>query len=417
MEIEEYLDLMFERYKTWLIKGVFTREYAAFEYMKRNPYFLNLATCYHYLAIEKHISKSMEQNYSMEDITHLFKQVFLYSGYDLEVQSRIKNNMLFQYLEFDDEVAESCSNTKQRWYSNIYEEYADEFSEESSNELSIKRIDRIKKKYPIDLDLYVNLKFKKRWLEHLIPAMYIKINPLDSNTDILSKLKALLGDGDKHTWDGNLDETFINKEDDNKRFQFSALATPEIILDERDVRNFTFENGKHFDLASAKSLIMYDLIKIFKINDAVKLKKLLEENFGEENFHAFDPYFEHRRASKNFEVKFKTDYISKKNKEVQDRISGGYLELIYPRESIDIHRELLQETIENKDLQYYKKILLNDKGFMLGKIKSTNTAGIFSAVVGLDTITTDEYTTWIESTYIRLDNEKIQENIFRTILL
>ena len=416
MENEKYLDLMLARYKTWLEKGVFTREYAAYEYMKRNPYFLNLATYYNYLSSEKQSLKVSNQNYSMDDITHILKQVFLYSGYDLAVQSRVKNDILSQYLEFDDEVAESYLNPKRRWYSDIYEEYFDELIEDNSNELSTKRIDIIKKKYPIDLDLYTNLKFKKRWLEHLIPSMYIKINPLEANEDILHKLKALLGAGDKYTWDGTLDENFINKEDDNKRFKYSALATPEIILDERDLRGFTFDNGKHFDLASAKSLIIYDLIELFKIDDAVKLKNLLEENFGEDNFHAFDPYFDYRTEMKNHEVKFKTDYILKNKREVQYRISGGYLDLIYPRESIDIHRELVEETFTNKDLHKYKKTLLEDKCILLGAIESAN-ANIFSGVVGLDTITTEEYTTWIESTYSKLNNEKVQKKIFTIILL
>jgi len=405
---------MFEKYKKWLVKGVFSREDAAFELMKRNPYFINLATLYR-LYDGKYSDKLSSVEYFKDDIIHTLNQIFIYSGSDI-VREKTMNQQLFDWIEFDDSCAKEHYSENKMWYSSIYNKYAKEESPEEQrvNSLTSNR-DKIKKMYPVDLDEFSDVVGKKRWLSHLLPATYFKINPLDSNEVIIKKLKSYLANADSLSWNGDLNAKF-DKDSESKFGTYSSMSMPELILKEGDTRRFTFDNGKYYDLATARSLIMYDLIEVFKITNVDELSALLESKLGSVEFENFMPYFDYRPASKNREIKLKTDYISKKKEEIINLISGEYLKLIYSDESISIHKELVRQNFSSVDESEIDNANILDMSILRENFKSIEPS-IFFNLASLDDISIDEYRVWISNMHEQPSNPTTASNIHKTLLI
>jgi len=415
MKQDECIDLMFEKYKQWLDKGVFTREYAAFELMKRNPYFMNLVTLYR-LYDGKNRDKLSSVKYYKDDIIHTLNQVFLYTGWDIATGKETMNQQLSNWIDFDDSCAEEHYSGNKIWYSHIYNKYAEDESpeEQINNALEINR-DKIKKMYPVDLDEFSDKSGKKRWLSHLLPATYLKINPLDSNEVIINKLKSYLAKAGSLVWNGDLNAKF-DKNLEVKFGTYSAMSMPEIILKEEDSRIFTFDNGKYYDLPTARSLIMYDLVEVFGITSVEKLSTLLESKLGSVEFEHFMPYFDYRPASKNREIKLKTDYISKKKQEIINLISGGYLKLIYSDESIYIHKRLVRKNFSSADMSEIDNANVLDMSILREDFKSIEPSILFN-LASLDEISIDEYRVWISKLHTQLNTYTISSNVYKVLLI
>ena len=95
MEIEEYLDLMFDRYKLWLDKKKpLTKEEAAFEYLKRNPYFIETVLFHEnhlrFYSNYKDDDKQLLEVMKIRDHMYtLLSKVFLYTGSDISNKYRV----------------------------------------------------------------------------------------------------------------------------------------------------------------------------------------------------------------------------------------------------------------------------------------------------------------------------------------
>ena len=342
MKKEQFLKKMLYRYKKWL-KDPISKEEAAFEYLKRNPYFI--LTVLHY---KKHFQDY--PNYKTDD-KHLYNvmlikdhmyrilsKVFLYTGsdiankYSLYVKDNTNDSNLANYLSFD------SSATKDEEYHYSYSSIYDPYPIERDAGKLYEESNRVKKEYSVNSAKLLGDIEDERWLSHLLPSLYLKINPFYSSNRLKSDLSKVISVISKN-------EVIESDEKVEGWMKYAQYAIPEILINE-DRKDFkSFDSPSFTTLSSAISLMVYDLQKIFKLN-AQELETLLKEEFTESEYNQYklDKYFTSSGASDGYSgTVFEKEFNTTRRKEVVKRINGGYLNYIYPPESIQAHFDLVQK--------------------------------------------------------------------------
>ncbi len=303
---------MFDRYKNWLDHDSFTKEVAAFEYMKRNPYFISVASLYR-LNLYSPMGSSF--NPIAMDMKQLLQQIFLYTGFDIDkdIRKEYNNSSKLNYTEkkkyrnygnMHDSRIKYCSTGENYYYADIYKpiRLLDGSSPlDDCVEISKSSLDA-KKENPIDLNYFHENGRALRWLDHLLPSMYIKLNPYMRQDDLKSALVNLIKQ--------------INNDivvpDTN--YKYASYATPDAILDDDgltiDLKSPTFQ-----PLKSLVALIMYDLIHIHKIKQADRLQAYLMTHLysgiSSKVKNEFEKYFIIRGKRHDYEgIKFNSEHKS-----------------------------------------------------------------------------------------------------------
>ena len=431
MEIEEYLELMFDRYKLWLDKKKpLTKEEAAFEYLKRNPYFIETV-----LFHENHLRSY--PNYKNDDkqlfevmkirdhMYTLLSKIFLYTGSDISDKYRVyeednTNDInLANFLSFD------RLNLKDEEYSydysRIYLPYPSMQSEHKYHGAS----NSVKKEYPVDSGQLLRDIEQKRWLSHLLPSLYLKINPFYSSDRLksdLSKVLNIISNRDA------VEDEEVNG--DWKRYY--QYAIPEILINENttEFKSFTAPGFGDESKIPIISLMIYDLQRIFKL-EAPELEKLLIERFTKYEFetkYKLHKYFAKSGVNDGYSsTVYAKEFNKTRTKEVVKRINGGYLDFIYPEESITEHFNLMQregikehkqkfENVPEEELSYVKENFWKE---LKDHHKSgEHIADIFSmGIVSVRDFTTVEYREWSKAAFASLDDTKTNKYIFSILLL
>ncbi len=378
---------MFERYRDWLENKSFDLEVAAFEYLKRNPYFLEVTLDFveSYL-IEKDIFQKERLLISFRE---KMKKSFLYTGVDVELILGIHENndelKLAKFINFD-MLCLQLSDTNQR----------EEFLESERNKLlrgeksTLIPASNFKKDNIFSLDEIVDDLSSQRWIEELQPSMYIKINPHQSNTRLKSNIdKAMKFIKNSSVVDVPLNDADIEYNDeqskggvDNKWNRYSRYATPDYMIENNGHFISDYKAKSLHSYTSAMSLIMYDLIYVFKIESAVEIEKLLIEKLGEDLFYgtphkkseenddktpkdSFVKYFEYTSLDKD--LSFNNKMIQDSMKEVTKRRNFDYLKYVYPYESIvsffesEAKEEITVMSLSTKEYETKINELLKDK--------------------------------------------------------
>ena len=191
MTLNKYQRDMLRKYRRWLNNTPFTKEVAAFEYMKRNPYFISIV----------YGCECDSQHYRQ-----LLQQVFLYTSFDILANGSLEYGTLKRtkeehFKEYDGMMAEYYYTGEHYYYSKIYTEDIDQYDsdvEEGFIKLSKSALNA-KKENPIDMSMYYKNGTNLRWLEHLLPSLYIKINPYIKQEDLKLALGTLIKQIDKGT--------------------------------------------------------------------------------------------------------------------------------------------------------------------------------------------------------------------------
>jgi hypothetical protein len=384
MEKEEYLELMFETYRDWLENKSFDLEVAAFEYLKRNPYFLEVTLDFvESYFLEKDIFQKERLLISFRE---KMKKSFLYTGVDVELILGIHENndelKLAKFINFD-MLCLQLSDTNQR----------EEFLESERNKLlrgeksTLIPASDFKKDNIFNLDEIVDDLSSQRWIEELQPSMYIKINPYQSNTRLKSNIdKAMKFIKNSSVVDVPLNDTDVeyNSKDgiDNKWNRYSRYATPDYMIENNGHFISDYKAKSFHSYTSAMSLIMYDLSYVFKKESAVEIEKLLADKLGDELFYgtttknskeddtktpkdSFDKYFQY--TSFDRDLSFNSKMIKDSMKEVTKRINFDYLKYIYPSEAImsffenEVKEEITVMSLSTEEYKIKINELLKDK--------------------------------------------------------
>ena len=387
MKMEEYSELMFDRYRDWLENKSFDLEVAAFEYLKRNPYFLEVTLDFVRLYfLEKDIFQKERLLASFEE---KMKKSFLYTGVDLKLILGIHQNddelKLAKFINFD-VLCLQLSDTNQR------EEFLQsEYKKLKRGEKStLIPASDFKKDNIFSLDEIVDDLSSQRWIEELQPSMYIKINPYQSNARLKLNIdKAMKLIKNSSVVDVPLNDADVKHNDehsknkiDNQWNRYSRYATPDYMIENNGHFISDYKAKNLHSYTSAMNLIMYDLMYMFKIESAIELEKLLIDKLGEDLFYgtphkkseenddktpkdSFVKYFEYTSLEKD--LSFDNKMIKESMKEVTKRINVDYLKYVYPNESIISFFE--SEASEDitvmslSSIEYEKKLneLLKDK--------------------------------------------------------
>jgi len=422
MELNFYMDKLFFKYNNWLENGTFTREDAAFEFMKRNPYFIKLSL--YYLECKKNPRQSY---YSSEEILHIMKQVFFYTGSDLRKKVEddsfvnLQKQQLFEYMDYDDANAESHFIGSTYWYSDIY--HADLIDYQENNIDKYHSSSENKKRFPIDLDVLLGNVNKERWLEHLQPSINIKFNPLKSVDELVDNFKVMLEQISEKNWENESEGIYSRDLEESKIFDFpySQYSSPEILLNEAAILQNKYKTDRFHSKPMLISLIMYDLFEIFKVTGIEEVSSVLKKYFGNEAIEKyFSVYFSDGGKYKNYALTLKTTYIRTKIKDIEHLINGGYLKYLYQKDTIDIHDKLIKNAYLNlyfnENMTDMKKSILDHEYLHLKSLdfyKFNN----FTGKINLKSFTENEYNSWRKNIFQLLNEKKAREKIFDIILL
>ena len=260
------------KHRDMMNNGTFTRHVAAYEYMKRNLYFVQLASSY---------LEPSNGIYTQAELLKIIQQVFLYSGVDLrekiadEYYMNPRKKLFSDFLEYDDLNAKVHYVGKRYWYSQLYELDDDEkygsydsplHTLDDSNEYSFSASDN-KKKFPINLDIFNNYKSEERLLKHLVPSVCVQFNPSIPNAIVIESLKNLLSHLSEMGWDTESKDTYPKNDDGIINLPYAQFTTPEILINQAGILDFKYAPASFKEKASHVALIMYDMVKLFKIKD------------------------------------------------------------------------------------------------------------------------------------------------------
>ncbi|MEA3521355.1 MAG: hypothetical protein U9R50_00105 [Campylobacterota bacterium] len=428
MENEQYLDLMFERYKLWLDKSKpLTKEEAAFEYLKRNPYFIETILFHeNHLRAYPNYKSDDKQMFEVMRIKHhmyaLLSKIFLYTGSDIANKYRVyeedkTNDMnLANFLSFDK------SNLEDEGYPYDYSGiYYPQPSMQSENK-SYKTSNSVKKQYPVDSGALLKDIEQERWLSHLLPSLFLNINPFYSSDRLKSDLAKLLSIISN-------DEAVETEEVDGDWKRYYQYAIPEILINEDATEFESFAAPKFTSDISTVSLMMYDLRYMFHFK-APELENLLLEKFSTHEYakYKIDKYFDSSGASDCYSsIVYAKEFNKTRTREVRKRINGGYLDFIYPKESIIAHFRLVQKEGLKEFEKHFEDVpeeepsITKDKFWEALKThhkSREHIADIYAmGIVNVRDFTADEYREWSADIHNLLKETKTSKNIFSILLL
>ena len=411
---------MFRQYRRWLNNDTFTKEVAAFEYMKRNPYFITVASLYKLNLEYKNMGEILH-------VKQLLQQIFLYTGFDIdntnknvEGYSLVERYKDTNFKNMDGLIAEYHYTGENYYYSGIYKanqsQYYSDINEEYIKES--KSALNAKKEYPIDLNFFHNDGRSLRWLEHLLPSMNIKINPYLKQDDLKSALTNLIKQIDN--------ETAIP----NTKWKLSEYAAPNALLDiDQDV-NVSLQAPTFQSLKSLVALIMYDLINIHKVENFNTLKEILEHKIykytSSKIKKEFERYFSDGGIAKDCQKNIRFNYKHKKNNldNVIARINGQYLDYIYPLKSKRIHRKLLlkeyKDIYSKENVAQDKKMIMNAQNILKPHANVYMHAHFlknYTGIIQLACFGNEEYKQWSNDIFSLLEDEDYCDSIFSILLL
>lgn len=356
------------KHRDMMNNGTFTRHVAAYEYMKRNLYFVQLASSY---------LEPSNGIYTQAELLKIIQQVFLYSGVDLrekiadEYYMNPRKKLFSDFLEYDDLNAKVHYVGKRYWYSQLYELDDDEkygsydsplHTLDDSNEYSFSASDN-KKKFPINLDIFNNYKSEERLLKHLVPSVCVQFNPSIPNAIVIESLKNLLSHLSEMGWDTESKDTYPKNDDGIINLPYAQFTTPEILINQAGILDFKYAPTSFKEKASHVALIMYDMVKLFKIKDVSEIKSTIEKYFGKAAYvENFLPYFKVKSSNQDYVEILKDSFLEQKLDEVSTLINYNYLTLIYTQEVIDLHKKLMKDMyLQSEDTDEESLILKVDK--------------------------------------------------------
>ena len=413
---------MIRQYLDWLNNDTFTKEVAAFEYMKRNPYFISVATMYR---MNLYSPMSSSFNPIAIDMKQLLQQIFLYTGFDIDKNSRKDNGSKFNYVEktkfknygnVRDSIIKYYSTGKNYYYMSMYKPNKSEHAcplmvPNPCREVS-KSAKDAKQEYPVDLNSFYADANALRWLEHLLPSMYIKLNPYMKQDDLKSALVNLIKQ--------------INNDVvvPNTSWKYSSYATPDAMLDNSD-STIDLTSPTFQPLKSLVALIMYDFIYIYKVIDTTKIKRILRfcvyPHITSKIKNEFERYFSSGGKSKEYQGVIFNEKHKKNNLDnVIARINGQYLDYIYPSKSQRLHRKLI---LKEHRANYSKENIMKQKNIITDVhklLKNTAEYGYllnYTGIIQLHCFSDQEYEKWSNDVFSLLEDEEYCNSIFSILLL
>lgn len=387
MELEDLESALFDNYQKWIAdSSIFTAEVAAFEYLKRNPYFIDVV---HYFNNEmKAIRDEHERNEELISIAEytkkMFSRLFLYTGIDLLNHNEIYLGSNSTFHNIGHLLAYNKQITKT---SDVHYGYSKIYSLYSSKEMG-RSSTSYKKDHIVDIDMLLANNHSQRWLEHLRPSLYIRINPQHSHSKLKSDLEKMLN-------------TICG--------QYPEYASSEFMINEYGKPDTTFRAPTLQANKSIIGLILYDACNVFNVHGANELIPFLRKYFSRG---IVDEYFSSflTENKKNFEGGY--IYAQKYGRtinEVKNRIYGGYLQYLYTNETINAHFEIMRQEFyqyeQNEDIESF----INDL-----KSKSTIEERLKHLFVDVRCYETKEYDEYSEKVY---DGSMISKEDLLEILL
>lgn len=348
---DKNMEILFKKYEDWIENKSFTVEIAAFEYLKRNPFFIEVVLLFseQIIEIRDNIEAKKELIFLLEHMQLVFQRLFLYTGIDIVNLHNVYTggntgiNTASHLYAYSLKISNLSKEDNNYGYSNIYSIYSGKTFSDSS--------DSYKREHIVDIDMLLGDEHKERWLEHLKPVLYLKINPYHSQTRLKSDLVKTL----------NAIEN-----------EFPEYATSELVIDELGKFDSSLRSPTIQPVKSAIGLMLYDLQNIFHISDPEILKNLLEKRFPEKYFDLFHEYFSKNERSWDEETLFTTSY-KRSLKEAKKRIYGDYLKYIYSEKAINTHINMIRKDyIEEIKITVPNIEVSEDMKLFVAKLKNNN---------------------------------------------
>ncbi len=333
-KLEQYEKNVLPKLLRWLKeKKNYEEEDLAFEYLKRHPYFMEFGI--DSLEMLESLGQSLKANTdtdvldkpntineytsALEIIERASVRLFLYSGVDILGQSLIgkplkKDAAKHEIDSYNFDLKINEKNT-QFEYSHFY---ADSLAQDE------KSSQEIKQKHILDVDIILG-RGKTRWLEHLRPSLYIKMNPYRSVTRI--------------------------REDFSKMMTLIKENHPEYMTSELSMNeNHDYQDSFGTSGSQANSiidLILYDLTIVLNIKTANLVEDFFQEIY-EDNSTLYEKYEMHKYFANNDVISYKKNTLNNNNEGVLEKLgNGNFLKYVYSKKNISAHKELLKKNMIN----------------------------------------------------------------------
>ncbi len=390
--MSDYLQKMVSRHSEWLTEGGFTAEIAAFEYMKRNPYFIETVYFFNQQINELRNDKNRKDEliFVLDRMKTTLKRLFLYSGSDVLSSNNVGSGGFtfvhnkIESIMYDLKNSGFPNDDYHYSYSDIYE--LDTYKQPGTSAEDYKR------QHVLDMDMLLDNRSSERWLKHLRPSLYLKINPNHSQEilklDVLAALKKI-------------------------EQKIPEYATPEILINEyAELENSFITSNEFRPKTSAVALIIYDLKNIIQIPSVILMQDLLRGEHGEKyKKFKFDQYFTVVNiGNDDYEPVYELKIMEKKMTQVMKRINGGYLNYVYSNNAQRAHFDLLSKRFMN-----HYEVDYTDENINMLKTRENIQDKLEYLLLHVKNFTDDEYLKWSRYLY---DSSKIpRKELYKIILM
>ena len=390
--MSDYLQKMVLRHSEWLTEGGFTAEIAAFEYMKRNPYFIETVYFFNQQINELRNDKNRKDEliFVLDRMKITLKRLFLYSGSDVLSSNNVGSGGFtfihnkIESIMYDLKNSGFPNDDYHYSYSDIYE--LDTYKQPGTSAEDYKR------QHTLDMDMLLDNRSSERWLKHLRPSLYLKINPNHSQgvlklglLDVLKKIEQ----------------------------EIPEYATPEILINEyAELENSFITSNKFRPKPSAVALIIYDLKNIIQVPSASLMKELLEGEFEKKyKTFKFEQYFTViNKGNDDYGAGYAPKIMKDKMTEVIERINGGYLDNVYSDNAQRAHFDLLSKRFK----EYYRTDCTDEHISML-KTRENIQDKLEHLMLNVKSFTDDECLKW--SRVLCSGQEIPKKDLYKIILM
>lgn len=390
-QMRDYLQEMLIRHQSWFKEGGFTAEIASFEYMKRNPYFIETVYFFNQQIKELRSDESRrdELRFILDKMKITLKRLFLYSGSDVLSSNNISSGG-FTFIH--NEIESSIYDLKNSGFPNddYHYSYSDIYELDTYKQPGISAED-YKRQHTLDMDMLLDNRSSERWLNHLRPSLYLKINPNHSQDtlklDVLAALKKI-------------------------EQEIPEYATPEILINEyAELENSFITSNKFRPKSSAVALIMYDLKNIIQVPSASIIQDILQGEFEKEyETFKFNQYFTQiNQGNDEYAPGFELKIMEKKMTEVIKRINGGYLDYVYSNNAQRAHFDLLSQRFMD-----HFRVNYTDEHVSMLKTHENIKDKLEHLILHVNNFTDNECLNWSQLLY---SDQKIPKNDLYQIIL